>query len=86
MHVVLAVAAHVVHVDIEDVGTLFDLRSRQPHQPIPVLRIQHLAAFLRAAGVEAFAHDQERVVLVVGLGAVDRSGGGSVVEGRAWVR
>ena len=74
VHVRLAIAADVVDVDVENVGVLLHLAAGNGDQTVPVFFREQLTNFLRATGVQAFANDQEGVVLQVGGDSVDRAG------------
>ena len=73
MHILLAIAADVVDVDVEHMGILFNLAPGYRHQAIPVFAVQQLAHLLGATGIEPLTNDQKRVVLVIRRGAVNRS-------------
>ena len=81
MHVLFAVPSHIVDVDIEHVGILFDLAPGHGHQSIPILHIQQVTHLLRAAGIKPLANNQERLVLVVRGNPVNRRQGRFVAEG-----
>ena len=76
MHVLLAIAADVVDVDIKHVSIFFDLAPGNRHQAIPVFAVEQLAHLLGATGVEPLANDQKGIVLVIGRGAVNRGSRG----------
>ena len=82
MHVLFAVPSHIVDVDIEHVGILFDLAPGHGHQAIPILNVEQVPDFLGAAGVEPFTNDEKGLVLVVGGNPIDRGQGRLVAEGR----
>ena len=76
MHVLLAIAADVVDVDIKHVSIFFDLAPGNRHQAIPVFGVEQLAHLLGATGVEPLANVQKGIVLVIGRGAVNRGSRG----------
>lgn len=77
MHIPHAIAPHIVHVDIKDVGTFTHLGTGKGNEAIPVFGIEEIAAFFRATGIEPLTNDQEGILLVVGLRAVDRGSRGN---------
>ena len=81
-HVALAIAPHIVDVDVEHVGVLLHLAAGHGHQAIPVLLRQQFADLLAATGVEALTNDQEGIVLLVGGDPVNGAGGGFKTQGR----
>ena len=72
MHVLLAIAADVVDVDIKHVSIFFDLAPGNGHQAIPVFAVEQLTHLLGATGIQPLANDQKGVVLVIGRRAVNR--------------
>ena len=66
-------------------GVFLHLAAGHGHQAIPVLFGQQFAHLLGAAGVQPLTNDQERIVLVIRRGAVDRGRGRFVAQGRAGV-
>ncbi len=76
LHVGDAVAAHVVHAQVEHVRALADLVARHLHAVVPA-RFQHgVAELLGAVGVGALADRHVRGVLAEGHGLVERGRAG----------
>ena len=77
LHVGHPVGAGVVDADVDEVGALLDLVAGHGHAGVPVGFEHGLAELLRAVGVGALTHDEERGVLGEGNLGVD--GGGAVL-------
>ena len=88
IHVAHAVRTGVVHTDVQDVCTLFDLLASYRDTRIPVARQHCFSKQLRAVRVGTFAHQEHRAILVVGGGRVDRGNGrielGGALGGVKW--
>ena len=72
VHVAFTIATDVVDVDVQNMGVLLHLTARNGDKAVPVLLCQEFPHLAAAAGIESFADDQKRVVLVIRRDAIDR--------------
>ena len=59
VHIFHAIAANEINVHIEDVRALAFLLAGQRYQAVPILGVEQVAHFFRAAGVYALADNQK---------------------------